>query len=265
MPIATMAAMILTLTSPLQSTPTGEQPAPTSAPATGFLFKTLTLGTEKYAYCVWVPPEYAGDKAWPVILSLHGSGERGSDGMLQTEVGIGTAIRRNRRIAQAIVVMPQCRGDRLWTGDMAEMALKCVEQESREYHLDQDRIYLTGLSLGGHGAWTIGAKLSHQIAAVVPICGFWTMPQTPLQAAQFKSEIASLAKVPIWAFHGRLDKSVPAERTRELVEAVKQAGGNVRYTEFADGEHVVWDRVYQDPEVWKWMFAQRRKAESKSP
>lgn len=259
--ITSVAALILpmiTLTPDPQNAPAPAGAATTQATAHGFLYRTLKLGTESYAYSIWVPPEYNEATAWPVILFLHGSGERGSDGLLQTEVGIGTAIRRNRGLAQAIVVMPQCRREKMWTGDMAEMALKCIEQTSREYNLDADRIYLTGLSLGGHGAWTIASKLSHRLAAVAPVCGFWTVPQAPLNPVQFKDEITKLAKLPIWAFHGKLDKAVPVERTRELVDAVRQAGGNIQYTEYADGEHGIWDRVYENPDFWKWLLAQRR-------
>lgn len=260
-PTIVMAAMALNLTHPPDEA-AQSQPA---APATGFLFKTLAFNSDNFAYCLWVPPEYSADKAWPVILFLHGSGERGDDGLLQTDVGIGTAIRRNRHFGQALVVMPQCRRDHLWDGVMADMALKCVEQTSREYHLDPDRVYLTGLSLGGYGAWTMGARLSHQLAAVAPVCGFWGRPNVPLQTEAMQHELQNLAKLPIWAFHGKLDKSVPVERTRELVAAVKLAGGDVRYTEFADGEHAVWDRVYQDPEFWKWLLAQRRKPAATQP
>jgi predicted peptidase len=147
-------------------------PAAASAPASGFLFKTLTLEQETYAFTVYVPPDYTPTRAWPLILFLHGSGERGDDGLLASEVGIGTAIRRHREWFPAIVVIPQCRLGKDWVGPMATMALKCVEATSREYHVDPKRLYLTGLSLGGQGVWHIAAAHPDRFAALVPVCGF---------------------------------------------------------------------------------------------
>ena len=244
--------------------------APTTAPATGFLYKTIELKGETYAYCVYVPPDYTPDRAWPVILFLHGSGECGSDGFLQTEIGIGTAIRRHHELIPAIVVMPQCRPRQAWAGRgdlglMGTMALQCVETTSREYHCDPQRVYLTGLSLGGHGAWHIAARLPDTFAAVVPICGFADLADsTELVAAM----APRLTNVPIWCFHGDADTNVPVTKSRELVVAIRQAGGNVEYTEYKGLPHNVWDRAYGDPALWKWLFAQRRgqeKTETPAP
>src|SRR5262245_46097064 len=179
-----------------------------AAAACGFLYKTLEFKQQTYAYCVYVPPEYVAREKWPMILFLHGSGERGSDGFLQTEVGIGTAIRRNRAACPAIVVMPQCRPGHWWTDEMAEMALKCVEQTSREYNLDLERLYLAGLSMGGAGAWLLASQFPERFAAVVPICGFvGTRPDQPADAGQLKEMAGRLAKTPIWCWHGGADKN----------------------------------------------------------
>lgn len=229
-----------------QSQPADETPLTPS----GFLYKVLELDRQKYAYCVYVPPEYTADRVWPVILFLHGSGERGTDGLLQTEVGVARAIRRNRRRVPAIVVMPQCRPGQSWTGLMAKMAIHCVEQTSQEYRLDPRRIYVTGLSLGGQGTWVIGAMLAERAAALAPVCGFGDVRQA-----------AALAKTPIWCFHGALDDKVPAQRSREMVAAIRNAGGDVKYTEYPNAKHYVWDRTYNDPAFWRWLFAQRREAD----
>jgi predicted peptidase len=226
--------------------------------ATGFLHKTITLEGETYAYAVYVPPEYTPDKAWPVILFLHGSGECGEDGFLQTEVGIGRAIRRHRSMIPAVVVMPQCRPNMTWTGAMASLALRCVEATSREYHLDPDRVYLTGLSLGGNGAWLLGAEFPGQFAAVVPISGFAELGDSTGLAAKLAPRLAHL---PIWCFHGDADTNVPVEKTREMVAEIRKAGGEVKYTEYKGGGHNVWDRAYDDPELWKWLLAQKRSAQ----
>ncbi|MEW6250742.1 MAG: PHB depolymerase family esterase [Planctomycetota bacterium] len=242
-----------------QPAPTGQMASialPDAAPsAPGFLYKTLQHQGETYAYSLFVPPEYTPERAWPVILSLHGSGERGSDGFLQTEVGIGTAIRRHASLFPTLVVMPQCRPGQTWIGPMGEIALRCVEQTSREYRLDPDRIYLTGLSLGGHGAWHLAAALPGRFAAVVPVCGFAELGKSTGVAEKLA---ANLKGQPIWCFHGARDQAVPVEKTRELVAAIKAAGGQVTYTEYADGAHNVWDRAYADRELWRWLFEQRR-------
>jgi predicted peptidase len=233
--------------------------APAAAVATGFIHKTLVVEGQEFAYFVYVPPDYTPDRRWPVILFLHGSGERGDDGFLQTDVGIGRAIRRHHRRIPAIVVMPQCRPKEAWVGAMAAMALRCVEATSREYHLDPDRMYLTGLSLGGHGAWLLAAEYPGRWAAVVPICGFAEYGES---TGLVDSIAPRLTGLPIWCFHGQADKRVPVEKSRELVAAIKAAGGkSIWYTEYPEAGHNVWDRTYDNPELWKWLFAQKRESE----
>ncbi len=230
--------------------------APSSATVTGFIRKTVSVDDQSYAYVVYVPPDYTPERPWPVILFLHGAGERGEDGFLQTDIGIGRAIRRHHRNIPAIVVMPQCRPNEAWVGPMAGMALRCVELTSREYNLDPRRVYLTGLSLGGHGAWMLAASYPDKWAAVVPICGFAEYAESTGLAEKIAPR---LTDIPIWCFHGAADKMVPVEKSRELVEAIKAAGGkSIWYTEYPNGNHNVWDKAYDDPELWRWLFAQER-------
>ncbi len=241
---------------PLMLTLTLAAPGPQAAGQTqaGFLYKTLTLDGEKYAYAVFVPPEYTPERAWPVILFLHGSGERGDDGFKQTQIGISTMIRRNYRRVPAIVVMPQCRERQAWPGPMSEMALKCVEQTSRDYRLDPQRIYLTGLSLGGQGAWHLAAELPGRFAAVVPVCGFAEWGESTGVAEKLAGR---LTDVPIWCYHGTADEAVPVEKTREMARLIKAGGGDIRYTEVPGGPHNVWDVAYADDAMWDWLFQQR--------
>lgn len=239
--------------------PAETQPAPVGArPETGFLYKTITVDGRSYAYCVYVPPEYTADRPWPVILFLHGSGERGADGFRQTDVGIARAIRRHRRLCPAIVVMPQCHPGKWWEGDMLDLALRCVEDASAQYHCDPDRVYLTGLSMGGAGAWQLGSRMPDAFAALAPICGFYERPDRVPPQAGVDALASRLTGLPIWCFHGALDTNVPVQRSRELVAAVRRAGGKVTYTEIPEGRHHVWDRVYDNPELWRWLFAQQR-------
>jgi predicted peptidase len=252
--------MLMCVTTLNLSGPGENQPTFAPADATGFLFKTLEYDGQKYAYNVYVPPEYVPDKPWPCVLFLHGSGERGSDGLMATEVGIASAIRRHRSWFPAIVVIPQCRREQSWIGPdglgpMGRMALKCVEDTSRRYHLDRDRLYLTGLSLGGQGAWLLAAMMPEQFAAVVPVCGFIEWGESTGIARKLAPRFVNQN---IWTFHGDADKAVSVEKTRELVSAIRAAGGDVRYTEYAGVGHNSWDRAYNSESLWRWMFAQKR-------
>ena len=136
--------------------------APSSVTVTGFIRKTVSVDDQSYAYVVYVPPDYTPERPWPVILFLHGAGERGDDGFLQTDIGIGRAIRRHHRNIPAIVVMPQCRPNESWVGPMAGMALRCVELTSREYNLDPKRV-----SNRPHWADGGGPQVTPKVGSVV--------------------------------------------------------------------------------------------------
>lgn len=252
--IAPGSLIMLTLSLTLATQPPATAPAAQHT-ETGFLYKTITLDGETYAYGVYVPPAYTPERPWPVILFLHGSGERGTDGFHQTEVGIGRAIRLHNDRVPAIVVMPQCRPGQSWVGDMGRMALKCVEAASHEYHCDPDRVYLTGLSLGGNGVWHIAASLPGRFAALVPICGFAELGQSTGLAEKMAPALVGTA---IWAFHGGSDNTVPPEKSREMVNAIRALGSTVEYTEYLGMTHNVWDRAYNEAELWRWLFSQRR-------
>src|SRR5690606_27947035 len=122
---------------------------------TGFLDRVVTVAGRTYPYQVYVPREYAaaGERRFPVILFLHGAGERGDDGLAQTEVGLGPALRRHPSRYPAIVVFPQAPRDSAWTGRVAEAAMAALERTEAEFRTDPDRVYLTGISMGGHGTW----------------------------------------------------------------------------------------------------------------
>lgn len=270
---AMIALSLFGFQTPESSQPPDSPDAPTSAPgetadsqarrqdtspAAGFLFKTVELGNETFAYCVYVPPQYTPERAWPVILFLHGSGERGRDGFLQTDVGIARAIRRNHRLCPAIVVMPQCRTKRWWDDGMLDMAVRCLENASHEYRCDPDRVYLVGLSMGGAGAWRLGSRMPEAFAAIVPICGFWGRPDLATSPTELEALATGLAGLPIWCFHGTADRSVPVQRSQEVVAAIRAAGGQIHYTEYPDVGHNAWDRAFGSRALWQWLLAQTR-------
>jgi predicted peptidase len=235
---------------------------------TGFLDRSVTVGTRAYHYQVYVPADYASKPSWPAILFLHGAGERGTDGLLQTNVGLGAAIRQNASRYPAIVVFPQLPPDSQWVGTPADMAVAALQQTMREFHADASRVYLTGLSMGGHGTWYIAYRHAELFAAIVPICGWvrdfptfrGSAPVVPGDSALVMTNLAQhLGKVPIWIFHGEVDQVVNVNGSREPAAALKAAGANVQYTELLGLNHNSWDAAYGSDEFVRWLFAQQRR------
>jgi predicted peptidase len=237
-------------------------------PQTGFLDRSGTLGGVPYHFQVYVPANYSTAQQWPVILFLHGAGERGADKLLQTSNALGAAIRRTPSAYPAIVIFPQVPLDSSWMGMPSQVAMGALDQTLAEFRIDPDRIYLTGLSMGGNGTWYLAYRYPDRFAAIAPICGFVTTPPSsrvfrsavpPDSGDAFPALARRIGRVPTWIFHGEVDPVVPVDQSRQAAEAIRRAGGNVRYTEFLGGEHNVWDGVYASPQFRDWLFAQRRK------
>jgi predicted peptidase len=234
---------------------------------TGFLDRTVTVGSQAYKYQVYVPANYATQPRWPVILFLHGAGERGADGLIQTNVGLAPAIRQNPARYPAIVIFPQVPTDSQWVGAPADAALAALAQTQKEFRTDPARVYLTGLSMGGHGTWYIAYRHPEVFAAIAPICGWvvdmdrfrGSVPVVPAENGAALPALASrLAKLPIWIFHGEVDGAVPVAGSREPAAALKAASADVHYTEFLGMNHNVWDATYGSDEFTRWLFAQQR-------
>jgi predicted peptidase len=233
---------------------------------TGFLDGVVTVAQQDYRYQVYVPRAYDPGQRWPVILFLHGAGERGGDGVLQTVVGLGDAVRRDPARFPALVVFPQAPADALWTGAPAEAAMAALEAVMVRYATDPDRVYLTGISMGGNGAWYLAYRHPDRFAAVAPICG-WVESHPHFSRGQvvpgqdgepFQALAQRLAGVPIWIFHGDADTAVPVEQSRRAAAALEAAGADVRYTELPGVGHNSWDPAYQSSELSHWLFQQRR-------
>ncbi|HUR36328.1 MAG TPA: prolyl oligopeptidase family serine peptidase [Terriglobales bacterium] len=244
--------------------------APLAARDTGFLNRSVTIGGTMYRYQVYVPAEWTKKQHWPVVLSLHGAGERGTDGLFSTENGIGRAIRRNVKAFPFVVVFPQCPNGVYWTDKaMQEMAMAALESAIKEFKGDRQRLYLTGLSMGGYGTWEMAMRYPGHFAAIAPVCGALhgskMLPdlrsqQVDLAAENPFSEAAKkIGKVPVWIFHGAKDPVIPVEESRRMAEALKAEGAGVRYTEYLEATHNSWDRAYAEPEFSTWLLAQRRK------
>ncbi|MDP2368396.1 prolyl oligopeptidase family serine peptidase [Rhodoferax sp.] len=248
-------------------------PGTAVAGETGFLQRSVTLDGVSYRYQVYLPAQHTPTRAWPIALFLHGSGERGDDGRAQAQVGIGSAIRADPGRFPLVVVMPQARRDTRWTGAMAAQALKALDQSIAEFNGDPRRVYLTGLSMGGQGVWFLAAHNPNKFAAIAPVCGFVVgnrdanalgLRQEPASSVEFAEFLEPdaftafarrIGKVPLWVFHGSADTVVPVEQSRQMVQAMRQGGGEVRFSDYAGVDHNSWDRAYAEPELVPWLLS----------
>lgn len=241
---------------------------PPSMPTTGrFESRQIELDGTVHAYQVFVPASAHIGKR-PVILFLHGSGERGSDNQAQLKAGIGPYLRQHLDDFPAIVVLPQAPANEEWKDANLRAAVAALEAATREFGGDPDRTYLTGLSMGGYGSWGLALAEPKRFAAIVPICGGLVHPARPSMnvsafagaADPYDVVARQLKHVPIWIFHGAKDDVVLPENSRRMAAALKVVGArDARYTEFADANHNAWDPAYATPALWEWLFLQRRK------
>jgi len=235
-----------------------------------FQNRAVTIGATEYHFRVFTPKGWSKKKKAPVILFLHGAGERGDDNLAQAKVGIGPAILRQQDSLPFIVVLPQCPRNRWWTEpEMQAQALSALDQTVKEFNGDPKRTYLTGLSMGGYGSWIMAAGNPSKFAAIAVVCG-GVRPPPRVNAPQPSDGLAALAdpygavaakvgKTPVWVFHGGADPVVPVTESRKMVEAIKAAGGSVRYNEYEGIGHNSWDKAYAEAEIFPWMLAQELK------
>ena len=211
------------------------------------------LPKKKFAfnYLLYLPEEYdaTSDDKWPVIVFLHGQGERGHDLNLLKKHGIPKIVEEWEEFP-FVVVSPQCPQRSFWTRKI-EALHTLIQEIIPKYQIDPSRIYLTGISMGGFGTWHLAEAYPRVFAAVVPICG-GTEPEDG-----FPERIKVLKDVPIWAFHGAKDKSVPVQLSQILVDILRAYHGNVRLTIYPDAGHDVWTRTYNNPELYDWLLAQK--------
>ena len=234
---------------------------------TGFLDRTVATPAGPRHAQVFVPRGWTPERTWPVILFLHGSGERGDDGRRHTEVGLPSAIRRGLAPDSAVVVMPQAADGRRWLSDMAAHATAALDTAMAEFHGDPERVYLTGMSMGGQGAWFLAHAQPGRFAGLVAVCGRLfaapdladtvTVPPFP-GPDPYASLAPGVAALPTWVFHSADDPVIPVSESRIIVERLRALGADVRYTEYTDAGHGAWERAYADSAMWAWLFAQRR-------
>lgn len=225
--------------------------------ATGFINMSTSFEGREQPCVLYIPRDYDPNEAWPLVVFLHGMGERGKDGLRQMAVGIGPAIQRRPNRFPCLVLMPQCPSDSIWATSDAAWARTAksasghvddaIAQVLERYSIDRDRISLTGLSMGGYGTFMYGARHLDTFSALMPICGGGDV-----------NDAAVLARMPLWVFHGADDPVVSPKKSREMVEAVKAAGGEVQYTEYPGVQHNSWDKAYADKDAIRWLLEQKR-------
>lgn len=200
-------------------------------------------------HIVHVPAGYEKDpqKKWPLLLFLHGSGERGYS--INRIKSSPLAVLSGRSDFPCIVVAPQCSPGEWWSPWELNDLLDRVEAQ---YRVDSDRVYLTGLSMGGFGSWALATEFPERFAAVAPICG-----------GGDPHDVERIKNTPIWVFHGAKDPTVPIERSQEMVDALKKIGGNVKFTVYPDVNHDSWKPAYATPELYEWLLQQHRAAEKR--
>lgn len=201
-------------------------------------------------YLISLPAGYGDDPArvWPLILFLHGRGESGEGDMaVLRKYGIPKLADTWDR--PFITLSPQCSWNSWWPRE-TDALLSLLNDVMRRHAVDRKRVYLTGLSMGGFGAWLLGALAPERFAAIAPICGGW-----PWWGGT-RGRIAVLKDTPVWAFHGAKDPRVSLQESQTLVDELTKAGGNVRFTIYPEAEHDSWTETYNNPELYAWFLEQ---------
>lgn len=207
------------------------------------------------------PAKEENGKLYPLVVFLHGAGERGTDNETPLVHGVKEFVKL-RESYPCFLIAPQCPEGKRWVevdwslprhdmpatpSEPMKSLVELIDQLSAKLPVDKKRVYATGLSMGGFGTWDLLARYPDRFAAAVAVCG----------GADEKTA-ALIAKTPVWAFHGAKDGAVIPDRSRHAVEAVKKAGGKVQYLEYPDVGHDSWNRAYADPLMMKWLFEQAR-------
>lgn len=208
-----------------------------------FIFQKEVRITLFANYLLYLPEDYAkSDKSFPLVLFLHGMGESGEDIEKVKTHGLPKLINEGKEFP-FIVVSPQCPDEYFWNDEILIALLDHIEQN---YRVNKNKIYVTGLSMGGHGTWTLALANPDRFAAIAPICG-WSHP----------AELCNLSNMPIWVFHGAKDSVVPLSDSEQIVEQLKACGSTkVKFTIYPEANHDSWTKTYNNEELYKWLLEQ---------
>lgn len=211
---------------------------------TSHIFVTPDNHTLGYLLCL--PDNYGadGNKSWPLIFFLHGRSERGTNLEMVKSNGIPSFV-EDLTDFPFITVSPQCPAESRWIY-ITDLMADLLDDITRRFKVDQQRIYLTGLSMGGQGVWGFGSDYPNRFAAIAPICG-----------RMCPTDITTLKDTPVWVFHGDNDPTVPYDDSVAMVQQLQAAGGNVRFTTYPNTGHNCWDQTYSNPELYEWFLRQK--------
>jgi predicted peptidase len=245
---------------------------------TGFLDRSITIDGATHRYQVYVPAEYSASRRWPVILYLHGAASTGSDGMRQTNDGFANILRGKREGLDAIIVFAQAPEGTAWREPRIEdLALAELDRTTKEFAIEASQTYLIGYSMGGVGGYRLLYDHPRRFTAAITVSGRIEAANDAARAQlddidrkahafvghpdPFSALAGVIKGVPIWVFHGDMDRTAPVEQSRRVVAALKAVGADVRYTEMKGVAHAdADDTAFADPAPIAWLLAQRRKA-----
>jgi predicted peptidase len=223
-----------------------------------FEARSYTNGSHTLPYRLFVPREYDPAQAYPLVLFLHGAGERGTDNWLQLTGQTAPLVfvqPDNQTVWPCFMMAPQCPSNDFWSADWSSdepstslrLTIEVVDALQQEFSIDPGRLYVTGLSMGGFGSWDAITRYPGKFAAAVPIAGGGAVRLAD-----------QCAQTPIWNFHSDDDPVVPVAFSRDMIAAVRAAGGDPIYTEYTGYGHASWVPAYAEPDLLLWLFAQAR-------
>ncbi len=221
-------------------------PATAAEPATAERFERPIETVLRLDYLLSLPEGYAEDESrrWPLLVFLHGAGERGDD-LSKVAVHGPPKLAAAGESLPFVLVSPQCPADQWWT---EQPVLELVDHLEETLRIDPDRIYLTGLSMGGYGTWHFATLAPQRFAAIAPICG-----------GGIPYRMRLIPHLPVWAFHGAKDAAVPLEESSRLVAALEKAGNTrAKLTVYPEAGHDSWTESYANPELYEWLLAHSR-------
>lgn len=232
-----------------------QEPMGAASMQTAHKFEKAVKKKVQSNYLLYLPSDYSptSKKRWPLMLFLHGAGERGTNLTKVAAHGPPKLVAQGKKDLPFIIVSPQCpTGDR-WK---PEVLTALLDDVIAKYRADTNRLYLTGLSMGGYGTWALAAEHPERFAAIAPICGGGDTIPILLAGTKKKAALKSLG---VWAFHGAKDPVVKLEESEKMVNAFKQIGApDVRLTVYPDAGHDSWTETYDDPRLYEWFLGHRR-------
>jgi predicted peptidase len=191
-------------------------------------------------YLIYLPEGYeTTSQKWPLVLFLHGAGERGSDIEFIKRNGPPRLIEEGQKFP-FILVSPQCPERTVWDN---KLLITLLDEIESKYNVDISRVYLTGLSMGGHATWSLAIQYPEIFAAIIPVC-----------ARGYSQDVYVLKDVPVWVFHGEKDDIVPISDGKKMVDALENAEGNVKFTIYPEAGHDAWTETYKNPEIYDWLL-----------